>query len=100
MYVINQSKGIGEVIEVLENAFVVYFEETDEEKKLLKAFTKTYETIEEAELALNPELTEEGVAEINAELEAEKLRKSEALKAARFIEEHNLEVSKNLMKNI
>lgn len=100
MYVINQSKGIGEVIEVLENAFVVYFEETDEEKKLLKVFTKTYETIEEAELALNPELTKEDVKEINAELAAEKIRKSEALKSARFMEEHNLEVSKKLMKNI
>lgn len=72
MYVINQSKGIGEVVDVLENAYVVYFEETDEEKKLLKAFTKTYETIEEAELALNPAITEEDVESVIAEVAIEK----------------------------
>lgn len=100
MFVINQQKGIGEVLEVLENAYLVYFEETDEEKKLLKAFTTIYNTIEDAELALNPELSSEDVEDILTNIEENKRQAIEANKAAQWLEEHNIEASKKLMRNI
>lgn len=100
MFTINKNYGIGEVIEMTDTMVKVYFAEEDLTKSLLKSFTTIYNTIEEAELALNPELTE---AEMNARIadaEEEKRIMSAGVAASKRIEEINLEASKNLMKHI
>lgn len=100
MYTINQKNGIGEVISQDETLYTVYFEETDRTSKLLKSLTTTYDSIEAAELALNPEMTEdEAVAHIAA-IEAEKEIMRAGAAAQARLEEINIEASKKLMRNI
>jgi hypothetical protein len=100
MYTINRNYGIGQIIEENETMITVYFEESDIEKKLLKEFTTTYATIQEAELALNPELTEADMIEINAIEEAKAQVLREGAIAARRLEEIEIERSINLKKHI
>lgn len=97
MYVINQTKGIGKVLEVTESKVVVYFEEVDEEKTLLKSFVTIYNTIEEAEKALNPAVDYD---EVIATINKEKSEQSERFVALRRGEELREDSVKELMKHI
>lgn len=100
MFTINKNYGIGEVIEMTDTMVKVYFADEDLTKSLLKSFTTIYRTIEEAELALNPELTEDEKDEILANIEEEKRIMSEGRAASQRLEEINLEASRKLMRNI
>lgn len=100
MFTISSKYGIGQV-EKIENGMVtVYFEDEDVTKTLAQAFTKIYDTYEAADLALNPEMTQEDADAIMAGIAEEKRIMSEGAKAQRWIEEHNIEASKRLMRNI
>lgn len=100
MYTINKSLGIGKVESIENGNVTVYFEEVEQTKVLLEKFTKIYNTYEEAEIALNPDLTEEEVAEIMAKIEDDKRIMREGAIAMKDIEAHNIEASKELMKHI
>lgn len=100
MYTINKTNGIGEVIAQDENSLTVYFSETDKTSKLLKSFTKVYATLEEAELALNPELTEKEAMEIVADAKEEERIMNEGKLAQARLEVIYAESSKKLMRNI
>jgi pentose-5-phosphate-3-epimerase len=100
MFTINKQKGIGEIKEIANGMVTVYFEETDETKKLVEQYTTIYATREEAEIALNPEMTEQDIAEILERVEEEKRIMADGTKASKWLEAHNIEASKKLMKNI
>lgn len=100
MFTINQTNGIGEVIAQDEKTVTVYFSDTDKESKMLIQFVKIYNTYEEAEMALNPEMTNE-----EAELRASDAREEERIMKAGRIAQANIEIANressiNLMKNI
>lgn len=99
-YVANSKLGIGEILNNDGKTIEVYFEEVDQTKKMLLDFVKTYETLEEAELSLNPEMTEEIASKVIATIEADKKIMADGKKAYFFMENHNIEASKKLMKNI
>lgn len=100
MFTINKTNGIGTVKAENETSFTVYFEENGKTLTLLKEFTKTYETLAEAEEALNPEMTEaEAVARL-ADMEAEKEITRKGVAAQSRLEEMQIEASKKLMRNI
>lgn len=100
MYAINKKYGIGKVEEIVNGKVTVYFDEVDKRVTLLQEFVKIYETIEDAEDALNPELTEDDKVAILAKIEedAEIMRKGIA--AQHRLEEINMEASKKLKKYI
>ena len=100
MYVANKNKGIGEVIEMNEDTVTVYFEETDEEKKMAKAFVTLYNTIEEAEQSLEPVMTKEIADAVMAYIEEEKRIMREGANASAWLENERIEASKRLMRNI
>jgi hypothetical protein len=100
MYVANKKFGIGQVESIDNGKVTVYFEDEDVTKVLVEMLVTIYESIEEAEIALNPEMSEEEKAEILAKIEADKVASSEAKAAMNRIEEINREASINLMKNI
>ena len=100
MFTINKNYGIGEVIEINDTMVKVYFAEEDLEKSLLKSFTTIYSTREEAELALNPKLTEEEVSLRIADIAEEKRIRVEGAKAQQWLEENNREMAIRQMKNI
>lgn len=100
MFTINKKYGIGEVIEVTDTLVKVYFADEDLEKSLLKSFTTIYTTIEEAQVALNPEMTE-GEASLRMSDMAEEKRVSiEGAKAQSWIEDKNREIALNQIKNL
>jgi hypothetical protein len=94
MYTINKSNGIGQVVSENEKSYSVYFADTDKTCTLLKAFTTTYATEQEAEIALNPELTAQDMADIAADT------KTIDLSVFHKIEAINAASSKELMKHI
>ena len=100
MFTINKKFGIGKV-ENIENGIVtVYFDETDETKKLVEKYVTIYNTEEEAEEALNPSLSEDDMIKINEKSEEDEKIMKDGAEARVWIEEHNIEVSKKLMRNI
>jgi hypothetical protein len=99
-YTINQMFGIGEVIETNEDFTTVYFEEVDKEKKMVTSLLTFYNTIEEAEKALNPELSNEEKEASYSEMKAENEAYKAGLAANAWVREYNAECSKNLKKHI
>jgi len=100
-YVANSKLGIGEVINITDKFMEVYFEEVDQTKKLLLDFApKTFDTYQEAEAFLNPEMTEEIANKVITEIEADKKIMADCLSASMWMENHNIEASKKLMQNI
>jgi hypothetical protein len=99
MYTINKSYGIGKV-ESIENGTVTsYYDQADKTCKTLEKFTKLYSTIEEAELALNPELTEEDNASFAEQSEADRKIMIEGSKASEFMYEQHLKALNTYRKN-
>lgn len=100
MYTINQKFGIGKVVEQDEKFVTIYFEEMDETKKLLLSVVTLYPTIEEAENALNPEMSAEEKEAAYAEIQAEDERYRQGGIALAWLREYNAECSKKLMRHI
>lgn len=100
MYAINKTNGIGEVVSQDENTYTIYFEETDKTSKLLKDMVKVYASIEDAERALNPELTNEEKISIYNEVKKEQEIMRAGVAAQHRLEEIQIETSKRLMRNI
>lgn len=99
-FVANTKLGIGEIITNDGKAIEVYFEEVDQTKKMILDFVKTFETYEEAEASLNPEITEEVANKIIANIEADKKAMTDGYNAQARLEVLNAEASKRLMRNI
>jgi hypothetical protein len=99
MYTSHTKFGIGKIISENETTYTVYFEEIDAEKTPLKAFTKVYATIEDAENGLEMKIENEE----NKKAEEDK-KFNEILLAGKAAqnrqEEINQEASKKLFKNI
>jgi len=100
MYTINKTNGIGQVIDEDATTYTVYFEETDKTSKLLKDMVKVYASIEDAEMALNPELTNEEKRVIYNESKKDQEIMKAGVAAQHRLEEMQIETSKRLMKNI
>ena len=100
MYTVSQKFGIGQVESIENGKVTVYFAEEDVTKVLIEKLTTIYSTIEAAELALNPEMTQEESNEILANIEAGKKAAIEGRNASNLLQMHNAESSKKLMKNI
>lgn len=100
MYTAHSKFGIGEVIESTDNKVTIYFPEEDVTKILLASLVTIYATIEEAELAINTELTNEEKEASYAEIKAadEDYKKGQAANA--WLRDYNYECSKKLMKHI
>lgn len=100
MYTINQKFGIGQVIETNENFTTVYFEEIDQEKKLITSLVTLYATIEEAEKALNPEISNEKKEAAYQEMKKEQEAYNQGTAANAFLREYNAEAAKKLKRYI
>lgn len=100
MYTVHAKFGIGEVIDTNDKTVTVYFEEVDQTKTLITSCVVLYATIEEAENALNPELSNEEREELGAELLAESEAYKKGMAAHAWLREYNAECSKKLMRNI
>jgi hypothetical protein len=100
MYTINQKFGIGEVIETNADFTTVYFEEVDQEKKMVTSLLTFYTSVEDAEKALNPELSISELEEIASQNAMEAQKYNEGLAASAFLREYNAEAAKNLKKHI
>lgn len=95
MYVINKTKGIGEIISETETKVTIYFDEVDEERTLLKAFTTVYSTIEEAESAMNPEVDYDKVLESIEEEKSEIIERKKAIRRGEeLLEASTIELKK------
>jgi hypothetical protein len=99
MYTINKSYGIGKVESIENGTIVSYYDEADKTCKTLEKFTKVYSTIEEAELALNPTLTEEDKAAFAAESESDRKIMIEGSKASEFMYNQHLKALNTYRKN-
>jgi hypothetical protein len=100
MYTINKKFGIGQVEEISNGMVTVYFADEDVTKELVQAYTTIYSTLEEAERALNPELTEEDMNNIAASIAQENQIMADGTRAQHMLEAYHIEESKKLMKNI
>jgi len=100
MFTINKNYGIGEVIEMTDTMVKVYFPDEDLEKSLMRSFTTLYNTREEAELALNPEMTVEEVSLRMADMAKENKIRVEGAKSQQWLEETNHAMAVRQMKNI
>ena len=100
MFTSHKKFGIGEVVENNGTMVTSYYSEIDENKSTLLSITKIYATEEAAELALNPEFTEEELNARIADLEEEKRIMRVGAIAMANIEITNRKASTNLMKNI
>lgn len=99
MYTTHRTFGIGKVESIENGTVTVYFEDEDKTCKVMEKFTKIYSTIEEAEIALNPELTEEDRIRITAEAEADRKIMAEGSKASEYLYEQHLKALNTYRRN-
>jgi hypothetical protein len=100
MYTTHSKFGIGEVIETSGNMITVYFDEVEQTKNLIAANVTIYSTIEEAEMSLNTEMSNEEKEAYAAELQNEDDAYKRGQIANAWLRDYNAECSKNLMRNI
>jgi hypothetical protein len=100
MYIINKNFGIGQVIETNSEVTKVYFEEVGKEKTLITSMVTFYNTLDEAEIALNPELSEEEMDATYSEMKAADEAFKKGAEMNNWLREQNAESAKKLMKNI
>jgi hypothetical protein len=100
MYITHSKFGIGEVIENNGNMITVYFDEVEQTKSLIAANVTIYATIEEAEMSLNTEMSNEEKEAYGAELQNEADAYKRGQIATAWLRNYNSECSKNLMRNI
>ncbi len=99
MYTTHTKFGIGKIISENETTYTVYFDEIEAEKTPLKAFTKVYATIEDAENGLEMKLEAKAEKEYQEEIATSEIMKAGTI-AQHRLEEINIESSKKLMRNI
>jgi hypothetical protein len=100
MYTINQAFGIGQVTESNDQFTTVYFEDVDKTKKLITSHITIYATIEEAELALNPEMSNEEAAATWSECQKEQEAYNKGLVSMAFLREYNADMARRQAKHI
>jgi len=100
MYTINKNFGIGQVIETNTEVTKVYFEEVDKEKTLITSMVTFYNTLEEAEIALNPELSDDEKDATYSEMKAADEAFKKGAEMSNWLRQHNADAAKKLMKNI
>ena len=99
MYVASRVLGIGQVIETTETHLVVYFEESDKTKTILKSFVELFNTEEEADEFLNPTMSDEDCNAILEQIKEDNRIISEGQEACFAIEKREIERAKLMMKN-
>lgn len=99
MYTSHTKFGIGKIIGENETTYTVYFDEIEQEKTPMKAFTKLYATIEDAENGLEMKIEAKLQKEAAEEIETEKIMAAGKI-AQNKLQIINEEMSKRQMRNI